>query len=176
MCLFLDKFLEGLFEFIALNTPKRIKSYRFIIKIVRFVMMERRNVTNVVETTKKQVDEVNNYFIVHKKEKLTLLNIYDDLIKDFTMSNIDINFIISVNYFKKYMTILFKNIIYYIIIRNFIVYQNKNEKLVKYVIKPMYDDLRNNQYHRIIELLRKFNKEAHKRLEDKFGQSTLHSR
>ena len=74
------------------------------------------------------------------------------------------------------MTILFKNIIYYIIIRNFIVYQNKNEKLVKYVIKPMYDDLRNNQYHRIIELLRKFNKEAHKRLEDKFGQSTLHSR
>jgi hypothetical protein len=158
--LYLEQYLRAIFNFIITNTPTYIKSYKYIIEIIRFVFVERRGVTNIVETAKTNINRLNNYSVMFKNKKSTLIdiynnNLYNNICENIKNSeeNIDINFIQSISYFKKYTDILFKNVVYHVINNN----KNNNNFL-----KLMYKELEINHFNKIIKLLQLFEKATRK--------------
>ena len=126
-----------------------IELYKHVLaELTRFVYLERRGVTLLLEKCKTEVDPVNNYMIrkpggIHK-----LIDIYNMVSKDInTVSpKVSIDNIMKVNYYKGLITTILKRMVYGLITKKCRVYKDKN---------TMWTDKLDNQF--IFDFLNKMN-------------------
>lgn len=162
--LYLKHLLYDIYKHIRLDIPEYTTTFKYIIHIIQFVFLERKNITHVLDISKRDIDSINNYIIKQSDKNITLISIYNNLIENFKIEIenkkfIDINFILSVNYFKNTLNILLKKIVYYVIIKNYTVYINKTdiltEKITLYDIKK---ELHDNKLYNILKFIKLFEK------------------
>jgi len=165
--LFLKRFLYDIFIKIKTETPKYIETYKYIIPLTRFIFIERREITKLVEEAKTEIDPINNYLIHKGNQNITLITIYNTLVENFKIPvpEIDITFLLSVNYFKRTLLIIFKKIVYSIILNNFKVYMNKKDKYNGIIsLNSMYSELNKLGFKKLTILFELFYQEAIKRI------------
>ena len=71
--------MSDIYNKIQKETPKYSRCYYYIIELIRFAIVERKNVTDVLDFTKEVVNPMNNYYI---NTKATLIEIYNEFSKD----------------------------------------------------------------------------------------------
>ncbi len=165
--LFLKHFMVDIFNHIKDNTPQYINSYKYVIPLIRFIYIDRRNITDLIETSKVTVNLINNYLIKHKNKNITLITIYNQIMENFKIENkdIDFDFILTVGYLRKALVTLLKYIVYGVIQDNFKIYKNKREAYDQKIdIDIIYKKLEENNYKRMTYLLNLFKNEAEKKL------------
>ena len=168
--LFLKHLLMDIYNSIQKDTPQNISAYKIIKQLTRFIFLDRRGIINIIDNVEKDISPINIYLIKFKGENITLINIYNNLIENFEINLdngkiIDVNFILSVDYFKKKISILLKKIVYYLIIDNLTVYKNKNEIMTEKIsLDVMYKELKENNLNKIIYFLNLFQNEALKKI------------
>jgi len=165
--LFLQYFLINILNRIRAETPQYVNTYKYIIPMIRFMFVDRKEVTDILETAKSIINPINNYLIRYKGKNFTLITVYNTIIENFKIpdTNIDIDFILSVSYFKKSLSVLFKYIVYYVIQENFTIYRNKQNKMEnKISLDIIYNKLKENRFHKMIELTNLFKNETKKKL------------
>ena len=129
--IYLRKFLRDIYTRAKTNTKDGFKFYRYLNALGRFVLLERRDVTDITSEIKKEVDPINNYLIRYQHKNITLITIYNEVIKNIKIPAIafDIDNVMGVNYFKMHMTLVLKKMVYSIITNKYKVYKNKHEKI-----------------------------------------------
>lgn len=162
-------FMVDIYTKINKETPEYTRSYYYIIELIRFAILERKNITDVLEYTKQVINPMNNYFVQTKTSNKTLIDIYNDFTKDLIIHDnedkINVNFIESVNYIKGILSFLLKYILYGVIRKKHIVHMNKKDKMKEMVnINELYNRLETIQMRKIIKLLKLFETEIHKKL------------
>jgi hypothetical protein len=86
-----------------------------------------------METIKNITDPVNNYIVVNGNKKMTLINIYNEIIEKSIIPSIDLEIkkLLEINNFKKPLNLLFKLIVFSIATNKYEVYENKKDKFTK---------------------------------------------
>lgn len=164
---YLRQFLKDIYSRAYNETPDEYPFYQYIIALNRFIMLERKNVTAITSKIKNSIDKFNNYVVKHKNKYIKLSEIYKTIIKDIYIKNIglELDNLLSINYFKTYIVILLKKIIYHIITTNFDVHKTKKSKnKIKIGIDDIYMDLHMNSFKRIIYLLKNIQSECKKKI------------
>jgi hypothetical protein len=164
--IYLKKFLFDIYRSVIETKPDYILTFKYINYIIRFVFLERRNVTNVLDMSKKIIDPVNNYYVVRGSSNMTLISIYGSLLENYKLiinkSFVDISFILSVNYFRNTFSILLKAVIYYVVIMNYTVHKNKTETVNRkdYTLNNIKSELKNDQQDKILKLIEMIEKDV----------------
>ena len=147
--LFLKYFLLNIYKLSYKNTKKYFKSYLLIAPITRFIFIDKKEITKVILNCKKNIDPINNFHIKINGKNITLITIYNEIINDLKINNwqIDIQNILMVNYFRTGLVTVFKNIIYYLVIKHFTLYEKKNMIYNQpFELNHIYDTLNENNY------------------------------
>jgi hypothetical protein len=147
--LFLKYFLLKLFKMPYKNTPNFFKSYLLIAPITRFIFTEKKDLLKILLQSKLNIDPINNYHIKLNGTNHTLISIYNNIIKDLFIKewSLVINNILMVNYFRTGLSIIFKNIIYFLIIKKFKVYEKKNMLFINdFNLNHIYNKLDENKH------------------------------
>lgn len=134
-----------------------------LVEMIRFVYLERREASNIVVRCKTEIDPINNYMIRKNRSghniTTTMISIYSDVIKGVVLPDplIELEKIVSVNYFKGQLVIILKKIVYGILTQRYVIYRDKSnvysEKLKNNFIHQYLDDM--NFVH-IKKFLRQF--------------------
>ena len=151
--LFLKFFLLNLFKLSYKNTKNYFKSYSLLAPITRFIFLEKKEVSKVLIESKSKIDPIHNYHIKLNGSNHTLISIYNEIIKDLFIKDWGMlsNNILMVNYFRTGLSILFKNIIYFIIKNKYKILQKKNIIFNDdYNLDHIYNEL---EKHKIFNLL-----------------------
>lgn len=162
--LYLLTFLKDIYAKIINETPNLIRTYYYINQILRFVILERKNVTDILNISRKIVNTMNNYIMQYEGSNMTLLAIYNNLMESCIVTDnnkgyIDFNFIESVNYIKGTFNFLLKHIVYYICSKRHEIYKNKKETFNDVItLDELYDELNKNKMYKIINLLKLYEK------------------
>jgi len=129
--IYLRKFVRDIYTKAKNDTRDGFLFYRYFNALTRFILLERREVTDITTDIKKEVDPINNYLIHHNHKNITLVTVLNEIIKNIKISSIafDIDYVMGVNYFKMHMTLVLKKMVYSIITNNYKVYKNKHEKI-----------------------------------------------
>ena len=175
--LFLRHFINNILDRITKETPQYINTYKYIIFITRFIFMERRDVTDILKFCKEKIDPTHNYMIKTKGQNLTLIKIYREIIENFiipvpkqAVEDIDISFILSVNYFKNTMGILFKFLTYHVVRENYAIYQKSDVKMRdRFPIADLNKKLQEAKYKEINYLSNMFQNEVKNKLTSLYG-------
>jgi len=101
----------------------------FNISLFRFVTITKLVLFNDFDKIKKNIDAMNNYFIINKGDNMRLIEIYENIINNININEINISNFLNINYFKKILSIVLKFITYYIMTKYYVVYKMKNIKL-----------------------------------------------
>lgn len=111
--LFLDTFLVDMYKNID---KKNAVYYKYINEVIRFIILERKGISDIIEKAKKNVTLLNNNMVEIKGNKYTLTKLFDisnqKLIINDGEQELDIMKLISNNYVKSLFVILLKNIFY----------------------------------------------------------------
>jgi len=171
--LFLNKYLTNIFNCVSKNTPDKKFTYKYIVPLIRFIFLERREVTNITEYCKNKINPVNNYLIKYHNSNHTLINLYSDIISDFSINTndgiIDINLMLLVGYIRKSFVFILKFIIYCIIIDKYSVYIKKNDIYSeKFNINELYDQFNKFKFTHLLDFSKLFYKEALNRFTHKY--------
>ena len=151
--LFLKFFLLNLFKIPYRNTINYFKSYSLLAPITRFIFLEKKEVSTILIVSKSKIDPIHNYHIKLNGSNYTLISIYNEIIKDLFVKEWGLmtNNILMVNYFRTGLSILFKNIIYFIVKNKYKVFQKKNIVFDdKFDLNHIYEKL---DKHKIFNLL-----------------------
>lgn len=154
--IFLKQCLKDIIRKVKLETPLLINSYKYISQITGFTYVEKWNVSTIINNAKLEVDIMNNYIIKYKNNNLTLYGIYNSFLENLIIPkiNMDINSILAVNYFKSGLVILFKKIIYSILLDNYKIFKKKNEYYnEKLNIKSMIEKIKSIGFNHLAILL-----------------------
>lgn len=166
-------FMTDIYKKINKDTPQYSRCYYYIIELIRFAILERKEITKVLEFTKQIVNPLNNYFIKTTKTTKTLIDIYNDFTKDLVVvdtfdkdqNKLDFNFIESVNYIKGILSFLLKYIVYGIIKKKYTVHKNKKDIMTEEInLEELYKKLEDINMSKIVKLLKLFETEANKKL------------
>lgn len=104
---------------------KQIKSkqYYLINDLYRFVLFEKWNISNILQETKK-IERMNNFIVKNK----TMLDIYNSIINNIIINNVDIKDLIGINYFKSSVVSILKYIVYTNIMNMYTIYERHNKQ------------------------------------------------
>lgn len=182
--LYLNDFLVNIYKKVIRETPNLVRSYYYIMEIIRFVLLERRGVTNVIGTqnfsnysspsskevgqlSKNIVNKMNNYSIKHNNENVTLVNLYEIVMDGYILKDgdkiVDLNFLVSNNYIKGVFPFVLKHVFYYVISINFKIQKNKTELLTEtFNLKQLYSALSDAKMLKILKLLKLYEKDITK--------------
>lgn len=172
--LFLKHFLFNIYRRIRHEIPDKVLTFNYIISIMRFIFIERRNYTNFLETAKNEINPLNNYHIKLGEKNMTLISIFNELVQNFVIEQddkfIDITFILAVNYFKNSVSIILRKIVYSVILKEFEVFKNRNEVTDESLdLDTMYQELTTYKFGTVARLFKLFESETIKKLKlDKF--------
>jgi len=153
--LFLRYFLLNIYKLSYENTNKYYKSYLLIAPITRFIFIDKKEITKIILNSKKNIDPINNFHIKVNNKNITLISIYNEVINDLKIKNwqLDIHNILMINYFRTGLVTIFKNIIYFLIIKNFKVYEKKNIIFnQKFELDHIFDTFNENKYLNLLLL------------------------
>lgn len=143
----LNNLVNDIFKRILDVTPTYVRTYYYIMKIIRFVILERQHICDIINFIKNKVNKLNNNVSKFKDEQMTYDNIYHKIIDNCIINDDDdiiyISFIGYVDYIKKYYNYLLK----------YIVYCNFDNNLI---VGDLYDVLKENGLDKIIDLLKLF--------------------
>jgi hypothetical protein len=130
---YLKKFVLKIFKTGLYRNNELYQQLKYISSINRFICYEKYGVSNILETTKLIIDPINNYIVESHTDdtKKTMITIYDEIIKNIVISstNMKISKLLGINNFKKSLTLLFKRIVYSVILNKYNVYENKKQKV-----------------------------------------------
>jgi hypothetical protein len=159
--LFLQNYLSNIYKFIMTNTPKYVNTYKYINCIIRFLILEKRGITDILEKVKPDVNAININYIRIKGRNVTLTTIYEDIIKDLVIHNgdgdVNINLILKLPYATKSMKMFFKTIIYSYITEKFKVYKNKTTvQDLKINYNLIIKDLNQEGYDSLVKFCNEF--------------------
>lgn len=159
--IYLDDLLFGIYDTILNRTPDYSRSYYYIIEIIRFVILERAKVTEILKMISPTVNQMNIYFIKINDEAIRLVDIFDQqhvIVKD-EKGSLDIDFIKSNNYVRGIMNYLLKYITYYVIGNDFEIFINKKDVMGQKInINILYDRLEEYGFMKMVKLLKLFEK------------------
>jgi len=165
--LFLKQFAHDIYKKAEKTTPQYFRSYEYINHITRFVLKERREVTDATTKIKKMVDVSNNYMIHANQDNITLITVYNTIIDSLLINRIgmNINHLLGINFFRTHMIMLFKLITYASIIKNHKVFVRKNVTLnTKIHLEDVYRMLLDNKYKKLVYVLKLVQIEIEKKL------------
>jgi hypothetical protein len=157
--LFLKDFVRNIFLKSKKENKDLHKQIKYISQINRMVIFEKHEISDVMNSTKLQLDPINNYFTFYKNNKKTLISIYNDVIKDITIPELNLKAtkLLEINYYKTPITLLYKRAIYSILTNNFPIYKTKTERyMIKINFKDIYDNYLKLNLKRVVYLLDKF--------------------
>lgn len=163
-------FMTDIYNKIQKETPEYSRCYYYIIELIRFAIVERKNVTDVLEFTKEIVNPMNNYYI---ESKATMIDIYNKFSTDLKINDtydkkngmIDFNFLESVNYIKGILSFLLKYVVYSVVKKKNKVYKNKKDIMKEQVsLEELYKRLEDIKMFKIVKLLKLFETEANIKL------------
>ncbi|ARF09534.1 hypothetical protein Indivirus_1_157 [Indivirus ILV1] len=162
-------FMVDTYTKINKETPDYTRDYYYIIELIRFAILERKNITDVLEYTKQIINPMNNYFVQTKTSNKTLIDIYNDFTKDLIISDdkdkIHLTFIESVNYIKGILSFLLKYVLYGMIREKHKVHINKKDIMKNKInLNELYMRLDNINMRKINKLLKLFENEINKKL------------
>jgi len=159
--IYLDDLLFGIYDTILNQTPSYSRSYYYIIEIIRFVILERTEVTTILKIISPIVNQMNIYFVKINNETIRLVDIFDRLhvVVEDGKGSLDIDFIKSNNYVRGIMNYLLKYITYCVIGRDFEIFINKKETMSQYIeINILYNKLEEYGFMKMVKLLRLYEK------------------
>jgi len=165
--IFLRKFLEDIMLKAETETPILFKFYKNLIYLTRFVLLERREVTNIMVNIKKEVDPINNYLVKSNNKNFTLISVLNSVTENLVLPDIGFNldYIMGVNYFRTHVTFILKNIVYYILTNNFTVHKNKREIFFQKIdIEKMYIEFKDNGLDKLVLPFKFIQNELYKRI------------
>jgi hypothetical protein len=126
------------------------KEYVYVNEMVRIVFLDKRDILNFVD--KEKVNTYNNNYIIMGMGKIKRLNemIEDNKIfKNKIFSNL-----YGVNYFKKNLNMMLKNIIYGKLVRREKVYETKSKiQKNELLYNQLFDKLKENKFNNIYNLI-----------------------
>jgi len=155
--------IEDIYKKILTGTPLYVRTYYYIIKILRFVILERKNVTNVLEFVKNIVNPMNNYIVTINNNKNTLIEKFNQIMEECILEEgndkIYVNHIESINYVRGTFNFLFKYVVFYVLNNKYKVYKNKSDLMKEKIdIDKLYGELDLIGFNKITNLLKIFEK------------------
>jgi len=152
---YLKYFYKTLYEI-----NKNEEMFQYLNQVNRFIYLEKREVTNLTTKCKQEIDPINNYFVLKNDKQITLVTIYNE-----TMQKIKfpVDHLISINYFRTQLGILFKKLVYTQILKKHKVYKDKKTPYkIKLSNEYLIKELKEIKLNKIIKLIEKFNHEIGK--------------
>ena len=129
--LYLHDFYFDMLDKANEDTPELYNSYQYIVLITRFIFLEKWEISDLLARIKLRVDPINNYIIRLNNENITLISVFNSVIKDMVIQSpkltVNISNLLDINYFRSSLMLLFKFIIYSILTNNFKIYRNKGD-------------------------------------------------
>jgi hypothetical protein len=177
--LFLKSYLMDIYKHINLKTPELLESYKYVNPIIRFVLLDRREIIKVVEKAKKDINPINNYMIKYDNQNFTLITIFNELINNFKVYTddgkyLDFNFFLLIGFLKKSLLIMLKKIVYYVVRQNYTIFEKKNKRWKGEInLDESYNLMKKNRFFKIIKLFEIFKNEAFKRVILRFPKTIL---
>jgi hypothetical protein len=127
--LYLKSLVNNTYKYVTLNHPEILKTYKYIPAITRFIFLERMHQSHIIESI-KYIDKYNTYLIKHNDTFINIIDVYTKIYDDiFKNLNIDIEYIYSFGYIKKYFSYLIKYTIYDTLCYKHMVYTYNKEKI-----------------------------------------------
>lgn len=151
---FLENFLKNIID-------SSDNSIKYISPLTRLIFLEKINFLKIIKNIKNIVDSMNNFFIFYKNNKISLNNLYLQIIPNLRIKklNIDILDLLSINYFKSIMTYIIKFILFDIINKKYTIFESKNVKFNKKLnIDLIFLKLKKLNSKRIINLFNNIHK------------------
>ena len=123
--------------------------------------MEKRDITNIGDDL-VVINMMNNYFILvgsKKTYKLKLIDVYNQIIKNYMESYPSIKPLIEITYFKKNMLNLFKTIIYTILLDKYTIYSSSTETIsynINKNYKAIIDTIESLELNHLLDITKQF--------------------
>lgn len=152
--------LKDIYKKITNDTPDYIRTYYYIIEIIRFVIMERKGATKVLELAKSVVNPINNYLVKSREGNITLIQKFNKVMENEIIlkddkGDIYVNFIDKLNYVKGAFVFLLKYILYYVCSKKYQVYKNKNEIMKDNInIDDLYNEIEKIKMYKLLKFLK----------------------
>ena len=181
--IYLPTYLNDIYKHILKYTRQFSRNYYYILQIIQFVLLERKNIIDIAKHSKEIVDTMNNYFVKIHDNQYKLIEVYDIILYNFKIVDntdfknnvnnanvidtnvIDINFILAVNYIKNTFSFILKHIVYYSISKLSIIYKTKQDILKNPIkINNINIELKKYRFNKIIKLLKLFKHDVYKKL------------
>jgi len=126
------------------------KEYMYVNEMVRIVFLDKRDILHFVD--KEKVNTYNNNYIILGMGKIVRLN---EMIEDNKIfKNKIFSDLYSVNYFKKNLIMMLKNIIYSKLVRRGKVYETKSKiQKNELLYNSLFEKLRENKFNNILSLI-----------------------
>ena len=135
--LYLKEFVINVFKLSLEKNNSLYQQLKYISQINRFICYEKYDVSEILKETKMLVDPMNNYIVYPKfqENKKTMITIYGEVMEFIILPSIDMKItkLLDINNFKKPLILLFKRIIYGIILEKYQVYENKKDKVHSHI-------------------------------------------
>lgn len=153
-------YLRPLYKNIILESKKInvLIGIKFIADIYKLIWLSKTQCSDIVDTIKKENDDMNNY-IIH--EKKTMNDYYDNIMLNYTLEGgLLLNVFAAINYIKKTCIALFKKIIYSQLSQKYVIYINKKDKLDKMIsYEELFKELEKLKLKHIVVVLKNMTKE-----------------
>lgn len=132
---------ELLKKFINIPEPRNIFYSKIIPEISCVIHSYKRNIDNTFTNIELLINNMNIYFVKKDKTTVSLQEMYCKYIEKITLPKIT-----EIHYFKKFLNIIYKLIVYYHITMNNIVYKNNKEEFRKDKIKQYIEWIKQYKY------------------------------
>jgi hypothetical protein len=126
------------------------KEYMYVNEMVRIVYLDKRDILHFVD--KERVNSYNNNYIIIGMNKIVRLNEMIETNKIF--KNKIFSSLYNINYFKKNLNMMLKNIIYSKLVRRGKVYETKSKiQKNELLYNSLFEKLRENKFNNILSLI-----------------------
>jgi len=136
--LYLKQLLQDIYKAIIKNAPQLVTTFKYINVVMRYVFLERNNISSITSKVKLEVNKYNN--------NPKYLNSFNKSIENLEVEDINIDFILKLGYVRNNLIYLFK----------LIVYSRINNTLNLDLDNILFNSLALNNYNNIIRLLKIF--------------------
>ena len=167
--LFLKKYLMDIHNKAKIEAPNYYMHYIDITRLVQFIILERRDVTDMTPKLKTQIDTMNNFYFFHNDNKNNLIEVFNKIKEQikFDDNSFLLSHLLNINYLRTHVIIIVKFLIYSWICNNFKVFVKKSIVFNKDLIdsNTFFEDLEIYNFKYLIPFFIKLNNRIKYKLE-----------
>jgi hypothetical protein len=155
--LFIKRFYLDIHHKALTEAKNYYTHYHMITKLIQYVVLERRAITNTTEIIKKEVDQINNYYFFHNDIKYNLIDVFNKVMNiEFSDNTLKISHLLEITYLRTYLILIIKKIVYSYLSHKFLIIEKKGVKFDKSKIQMenYYIDLEINGFKHIIPFVK----------------------